>query len=175
MGRIPLEMREDRRNRIGPKPRRRFRRVHGLPYCRSLSNSSGEWSTQVSSIALSCVLLGASHVLTLIIVICVCVIGAGVLVSVDSYMNLQLVDTEEYVDGKSTGKLGEVMIRCVSEHSRFSTRCGVSTDNICVIPMLLCGRCNNVLYLRAAPEESGEAKGADTGGAADGGQAMEED
>ena len=49
----------------------------------------------------------------------------GFLVSVDSYMNLQLADTEEFVDGQLTGSLGEVLIRC-----------------------------NNVLYMIAAPEKS---------------------
>eukprot|EP00884_Botryococcus_braunii_P012694 jgi/Botrbrau1/21425/Bobra.0216s0040.1 len=48
----------------------------------------------------------------------------GYLVSVDSYMNLQLANTEEFVDGASTGVLGEILIRC-----------------------------NNVLYLRGVPEE----------------------
>ncbi|KAI4116301.1 MAG: hypothetical protein LQ345_003263 [Seirophora villosa] len=36
----------------------------------------------------------------------------GRLVSVDSYMNVQLAGTEEFVDGKSTGLLGQVLIRC---------------------------------------------------------------
>ncbi|RIA82199.1 putative membrane-associated protein [Glomus cerebriforme] len=36
----------------------------------------------------------------------------GFLVSVDSYMNLQLANTEEFIDGQSTGALGEVLIRC---------------------------------------------------------------
>ena len=36
----------------------------------------------------------------------------GTLVSVDSYMNIQLSKTEEFIDGKSTGSLGEVLIRC---------------------------------------------------------------
>ncbi|OCK97629.1 small nuclear ribonucleoprotein SmF [Cenococcum geophilum 1.58] len=36
----------------------------------------------------------------------------GRLVSVDSYMNIQLAGTEEFVDGKSTGSLGQVLIRC---------------------------------------------------------------
>jgi len=36
----------------------------------------------------------------------------GTLGSVDSYMNLQLSGTEEFVDGKSTGSLGQVLIRC---------------------------------------------------------------
>ena len=38
--------------------------------------------------------------------------SAGYLVSVDSYMNLQLASTEEYIDGQFTGNLGEVLIRC---------------------------------------------------------------
>lgn len=49
----------------------------------------------------------------------------GFLVSTDSYMNLQLANTEEFQDGKSNGMLGEVFIRC-----------------------------NNVLYLRELPDES---------------------
>lgn len=35
----------------------------------------------------------------------------GRLVSVDSYMNIQLSNTEEYIDRKHTGTLGEVLIR----------------------------------------------------------------
>ena len=45
----------------------------------------------------------------------------GRLISADTYMNLQLADTEEFVDGAFAGNLGEVLIRC-----------------------------NNVLYIRAA-------------------------
>ncbi|KAK9929956.1 hypothetical protein M0R45_027022 [Rubus argutus] len=37
----------------------------------------------------------------------------GFLVSVDSYMNLQLANTEEYIDGQLTGNLGEILIRSV--------------------------------------------------------------
>ncbi|MCJ1324174.1 hypothetical protein MMC10_000836 [Thelotrema lepadinum] len=37
----------------------------------------------------------------------------GRLVSVDSYMNIQLAETEEFVDMKSTGGLGQVLIRAV--------------------------------------------------------------
>jgi small nuclear ribonucleoprotein F len=48
----------------------------------------------------------------------------GFLVSVDSYMNLQLASTEEFIDGKFAGNLGEVLIRC-----------------------------NNVLYIRGVREE----------------------
>ncbi|XP_057789467.1 probable small nuclear ribonucleoprotein F isoform X1 [Salvia miltiorrhiza] len=35
----------------------------------------------------------------------------GYLVSVDSYMNLQLANAEEYIDGQCTGSLGEILIR----------------------------------------------------------------
>ncbi|KAJ3108244.1 hypothetical protein HDU97_001778 [Phlyctochytrium planicorne] len=51
----------------------------------------------------------------------------GYLLSVDSYMNIQLANAEEYVDGASTGALGEVLIRC-----------------------------NNVLYIRQLTEEGEE-------------------
>lgn len=47
----------------------------------------------------------------------------GVLLSVDAYMNLQLANCEEYVDGELAGNLGEVLIRC-----------------------------NNVMYIREAPK-----------------------
>ncbi|CAH1419749.1 unnamed protein product [Lactuca virosa] len=36
----------------------------------------------------------------------------GYLVSVDSYMNLQLANSEEYIDWQFTGNLGEILIRC---------------------------------------------------------------
>lgn len=36
----------------------------------------------------------------------------GRLVSVDSYMNIQLTGTEEYIDQKMTASLGQVLIRC---------------------------------------------------------------
>ncbi len=36
----------------------------------------------------------------------------GRLISVDSYMNIQLAGTEEFIDGKSTATLGQVLIRC---------------------------------------------------------------
>ncbi|EMD58374.1 hypothetical protein COCC4DRAFT_35065 [Bipolaris maydis ATCC 48331] len=36
----------------------------------------------------------------------------GRLVSVDLYMNIQLSNTEEFVNGVSSGTLGQVLIRC---------------------------------------------------------------
>ncbi|CAN0363830.1 unnamed protein product [Phaeothamnion confervicola] len=48
----------------------------------------------------------------------------GQLVSVDSYMNLLLSECEEYASGQFAGVLGDVLFRC-----------------------------NNVLYIRGAPED----------------------
>merc|ERR1711913_146417 len=53
----------------------------------------------------------------------------GYLVSVDAYMNLQLAQTEEFIDGNFTGKLGEVLVRC-----------------------------NNVLYVRGVEDEMDEGE-----------------
>ncbi|KAK5987077.1 putative small nuclear ribonucleoprotein F [Cladobotryum mycophilum] len=50
----------------------------------------------------------------------------GRLVSIDSYMNLQLANTQEFISDKLTGELGQVLIRC-----------------------------NNVLYIRGVQAESG--------------------
>ncbi|KAL7552909.1 hypothetical protein ACHAWF_016153, partial [Thalassiosira exigua] len=50
----------------------------------------------------------------------------GKLASSDAYMNLQLTDTEEFIDGQFAGALGEVLIRC-----------------------------NNVLYMKAADSTVG--------------------
>ncbi|XP_019591661.2 small nuclear ribonucleoprotein F [Rhinolophus sinicus] len=36
----------------------------------------------------------------------------GYLLSVDSHMNMQLANTEEYIDGALSGHLDEVLIRC---------------------------------------------------------------
>ena len=38
----------------------------------------------------------------------------GVLVGVDNYMNMQLANAEEFVDGTCAGALGEILIRSVS-------------------------------------------------------------
>ncbi|XP_065912137.1 small nuclear ribonucleoprotein F-like [Dysidea avara] len=53
----------------------------------------------------------------------------GYLVSTDGYMNLQLANTEEYIDGQLAGNLGEVLIRC-----------------------------NNVLYVRGMDEDEDDAE-----------------
>jgi small nuclear ribonucleoprotein F len=51
----------------------------------------------------------------------------GKLESSDAYMNLQLLKTEEFIDGELAGYLGEVLVRC-----------------------------NNVLYVKAAEEQEEE-------------------
>nr|XP_048696263.1 small nuclear ribonucleoprotein F-like [Caretta caretta] len=38
----------------------------------------------------------------------------GYLVSLDGYMNMQLANTEEYIDGALSGHIGEVLIRCIN-------------------------------------------------------------
>jgi len=48
----------------------------------------------------------------------------GKLVSIDSYMNLQLSGTEEFMEGAGTGGLGQVLIRYVRD-----TKCGGSWGN----------------------------------------------
>ena len=42
----------------------------------------------------------------------------GRLVSVDSYMNVQLSECVEYIDGQNKGTLGQVLIRYVSDCAR---------------------------------------------------------
>ncbi|KAI8120405.1 Small nuclear ribonucleoprotein F [Lucilia cuprina] len=53
----------------------------------------------------------------------------GYLVSVDGYMNMQLANAEEHIDGQPTGNLGEVLIRC-----------------------------NNVLYIKGVDDEDEEGE-----------------
>lgn len=45
----------------------------------------------------------------------------GTLESIDSYMNVLLRDTQEFIDGKPTGALGLVLIRYVMRASAGST------------------------------------------------------
>jgi len=54
----------------------------------------------------------------------------GYLVSVDGYMNIQMAQVEEFVNGEFAGNLGEVLIRC-----------------------------NNVLYIRQDEEDGGGGGG----------------
>ncbi|KAJ9500227.1 hypothetical protein H2202_004022 [Exophiala xenobiotica] len=73
----------------------------------------------------------------------------GRLISVDSYMNIQLSNTEEYIDRKHTGTLGEVLIRYGP------VACQIHGSNV----NKTIDRCNNVLWISAAKgvEMNGEA------------------
>ena len=57
----------------------------------------------------------------------------GKLASSDAYMNLQLVNTEEFIDGELAGFLGEVLVRC-----------------------------NNVLYVKASENQAEDEDGEDS-------------
>lgn len=57
-----------------------------------------KWGMEYKGWCAACCRLQASH-------------PTGFLVSTDAYMNLQLANTEEYIDGSFTGNLGEVLIR----------------------------------------------------------------
>ena len=52
----------------------------------------------------------------------------GFLVSSDGYMNLQLANTEEFIDGAPTGNLGEVLVRC---NNVLYIRCGNINRKAC--------------------------------------------
>ena len=54
----------------------------------------------------------------------------GKLASSDAYMNLQLLNTEEFIDGELAGFLGEVLVRC-----------------------------NNVLYIKASENQAEDGGG----------------
>jgi len=63
----------------------------------------------------------------------------GRLISVDSYMNVQLSNTEEYIDRKHTGTLGQVLIRygpasrnlveCINSYSFLVANTGAITSS----------------------------------------------
>lgn len=62
----------------------------------------------------------------------------GTLESIDSYMNVLLRDTEEFIDGKNTGSLGLVLIRYASLLEYIGQG------------MLMDCRCNNILWMGSA-------------------------
>lgn len=62
----------------------------------------------------------------------------GILVSVDGYMNLQMANAEEWIDGVNQGNLGEILIRY--------------GFNIFLRYCIDYFRCNNVLYIGGSEE-----------------------
>ena len=73
--------------------------------------------------------------------------------SIDSYMNIQLSNTEEFIDRKFTGALGQVLIRYVYVCLTTTT---VSSPSRCVFAADRWQRCNNVLYVTAADKGEGD-------------------
>ena len=65
----------------------------------------------------------------------------GFLVATDSYMNLQLANTEEFIDGAQTGENKSRVYTFYDGH--------FCTGNLGEVLV----RCNNVLYIKAAEEE----------------------
>merc|ERR1712228_405241 len=59
----------------------------------------------------------------------------GFLVSVDGYMNMQLAQSEEFIDGTCTGSLGEILIRCNNvlyiKENKDSGTAGETTGSSC--------------------------------------------
>lgn len=64
----------------------------------------------------------------------------GTLISVDSYMNLQLSNTEEFISNKPTAVLGQVLIRWL-----YLVFLALRIDLLTVR-----SRCNNVLWISSA-------------------------
>lgn len=92
----------------------------------------------------------------------------GRLVSIDSYMNIQLTGAEEYIDQKMTSALGQVLIRYASGFSLWIASCSNSMTDCFSGPsntarekrylwiVANCHRrCNNVLWIQGANQSSG--------------------
>lgn len=62
----------------------------------------------------------------------------GILQSIDSYMNVLLQDTVEFIDGQETGALGLVMIRYVFHEGLESVSFALANP---------VSRCNNILWM----------------------------
>lgn len=81
----------------------------------------------------------------------------GRLVSVDSYMNIQLSECEEYIDGTNKGTLGQVLIRYVPKAGRnqWILQQVLAEEFADLFPY----RCNNVLWISAARSgQNGDVK-----------------
>ena len=63
-------------------------------------------------------------------------------------MNIQLSSTEEYIDGKNTGTLGQVLIRYGARFVRRVARVYSDGSSIGLID-IFDYRCNNVLWISA--------------------------
>jgi len=89
----------------------------------------------------------------------------GYLVSTDGYMNLQLANTEEYIDGSCTGSLGEVLVRCNNNNVLYISEADSG----------IAGGLVKILTECSQPVPDWLAGGGGMGGGASGGAAQEED
>ena len=91
----------------------------------------------------------------------------GRLVSIDSYMNIQLAGAEEWIDQQMTSVLGQVLIRCVvylfadlgvcwgSQHKKTGIVWGLDSGRVERARLILNYRCNNVLWIQGANQNNG--------------------
>lgn len=73
----------------------------------------------------------------------------GYLVSVDGYMNMQLANTEEHIDGQVTG-----MSICLLFDVPLCILCYPLSGNLGEVLI----RCNNVLYIKGVDDEDEEGE-----------------
>ena len=77
-------------------------------------------------------------------------------------MNIQLTGTEEFIDGKSTASLGQVLIRCVWLSlwggGQRGGGCGFERGKRVLIRTCVWDRCNNVLWIQAAKGRQEDVK-----------------
>lgn len=90
----------------------------------------------------------------------------GYLVSVDGYMNMQLANTEEFIDGQSTGMLAQSHGNCNWTESSACMRALFPREITQQIDSLSFAghlgevliRCNNVLYISGVSEDDEEGE-----------------
>lgn len=76
----------------------------------------------------------------------------GYLVSVDGYMNMQLANTEEHIDGQVTG----MYTHYLTTHFNFLIKCYRSCNLGHLGEVLI--RCNNVLYIMGVGDDDEEGE-----------------
>lgn len=77
----------------------------------------------------------------------------GKLESIDSYMNVLLRDTEEFIDGKNTGTLGLVLIRCVFSILFYAWFCARPVDRKRVSFVGMFKFCSSIHFMNEAEME----------------------
>lgn len=75
----------------------------------------------------------------------------GYLVSVDGYMNMQLANTEEHIDGQVTGLKKSLVISRSWFPTDFTLKIAGNLGEVLI-------RCNNVLYIKGVDDEDEEGE-----------------